>query len=397
MQADNKATRYFSEPLMKQNIKANWTLAVVVTVIMCMLTGVVNFASSIMDTSGVDEKVQEAQAEFYSHLYAIVSYNEQAGATLSYEDFASTTDHTVYDQVFAMVSDQSENDFSSEQFMAAEQVLQETDTSIDTYVRQFEYVYALGNTKGCFSGGELSVDDMMKTMLETMGVNPELVQNLSKMDTTVLMNTMYFTVMGLLPIFLYIVIIANALIASQVDSGSMAYVLSTPTKRSAVSVTQAIFLIVSPLLITAVVCLSRIVSSNIFFGHPSIEENLYLYLGMYLLVEAIAGLCYMGSCIFNRSSRAMAFGGGLAVWCFLASLLGMFGTENMVNLGMGVEELGSFNKLTLVGLYDITAIGTVGSDSVDTAFVWKFAILFGISVICYVIGILRFKKRDLPL
>lgn len=397
MQAENKATRYFSGPLMKQNIKAYWTLAVVVTVIMCMLTIVINFASSIIDTSGVDDTVQEAQADFYSHLYAIVSYNEQTGAALSYEDFASSTDHTVYDQVFAMVSAQSENDFSSEKFTAAAKVLEESDTSMDTYVKQFEYVYALDNTKGCFSGGELSVDEMMKTMLETMGVNPELVQNLSKMDTTVLMNTMYFTVMGLLPIFLYIVIIANALIANQVDSGSMAYVLSTPTKRSAVSVTQAIFLMVSPLLILAVVCLSRIISSKIFFGTPDIEENLCLYLGMYLLVEAIAGLCYLGSCIFNRSSRAVAFGGGLAVWCFLASLLGMFGTDNMVNLGMGVEELGIFNKLTLVGLYDITSIGTVGSDSVDTAFVWKLAVLFGIAVVSYIIGIQRFNKRDLPL
>ncbi len=397
MQVENKAMRVFSGPLMKQNIKANWILAVVIALIMCLLTNVINFASSIMDTSGVDDKVQEAQAEFYSHLYAIASYNEQAGAKLSYEDFTSTKDHTAYDQVFAMVSKQSENDFSSTKFSEAAKVLEDTDTSMDTYVRQFEYVYALDNTKGCFEGGELGVDDMMKTMLETMGVNPDLVKNLSKMDTTALMNTMYFTVMGILPIFLFIVIVANSLIASQVDSGSLAYVLSTPTKRSAVAITQAVFMIVAPLVILIVVCFSRIVSSWILFGDLSIKENLYLYLGMYLLVEAVGALCYMGSCIFNRSSKSMSFGGGLAVWFFLASLLGMFGTSNMVNLGMGVKELGIFNKLTLVGLYDIIAIETVGTNSVDYSFVWKFAVLFGIAVVCYVIGFVRFKKKDLPL
>ncbi len=397
MLADNKATRFFSGPLMKQNVKANWILAVVVALIMCMLTSVINFANSVIDTSGVEDEVQEAQADFYSHLYGIASYNEQSGAKLSYEDFTTTKDHAAYDQVFAMISKQSENDFSSDKFAKAAKVLEDTDTSIDTYVRQFQYVYALGNTKGCFDGGELSVDDMMQTLLETMGVNPDLVKNLSKMDTTALMNTMYFTVMGLLPIFLFIVIVANSLIASQVDSGSMAYVLSTPTKRSAVAITQAVFMMVSPLVILTIVCISRIVSSWILFGDPSVLENLYLYLGMYLLVEAVGALCYMGSCFFNRSSKSMAFGGGLAVWFFLASLLGMFGSDNMVNLGMGVEELGIFNKLTLVGLYDITAIETVGTDSVDDSFVWKFAVLFGIAVVCYVIGFVRFKKKDLPL
>ena len=397
MLANSKATRYFSGPLMKQNIKANWILALVVALIMCMLTTVINFANSVIDTSGVDDKVQEAQADFYSHLYAIASFDEQTGAKLSYEDFSSAKDHAAYDQVFDMVSKQSENDFSSNKFIEAIKVLEDTDTSMDTYVRQFEYAYALGNTKGCFDGGELTVDDMMKTMLETMGVNPDLVQNLSKMDTTALLNNMYFTVMGLLPIFLFIVIVANALIASQVDSGSMAYVLSTPTKRSAVAITQAVFMIVVPFVILAIVCLSRIVSSKIFFDDPSVKVNLYLYLGMYLLVEAVGALCYMGSCFFNRSSKSMAFGGGLAVWFFLASLLGMFGSDNMVNLGMGVEELDIFNHLTLVGLYDTTAIETLGTASVDDSFLWKFAVLAGIAVVCYVAGFVRFKKKDLPL
>lgn len=64
---------------------------------------------------------------------------------------------------------------------------------------------------------------------------------------------------------------------------------------------------------------------------------------------------------------------------------------------MGVEELGIFNKLTLVGLYDNAALETVGTDAVDTVFIWKLAVLLGVAVVCYGAGAVRFTKKDLPL
>lgn len=93
----------------------------------------------------------------------------------------------------------------------------------------------------------------------------------------------------------------------------------------------------------------------------------------------------------------MAFGGGFTVWFFLASLLGLFGMDNMVDVGMGVESLGIFNKLTLIGLYDIQSISTVGTDSVDTTFVPKLCVLAAVAVCCYTVGSVRFCKKDLPL
>lgn len=69
-----------------------------------------------------------------------------------------------------------------------------------------------------------------------------------------------------------------------------------------------------------------------------------LYTGMYVLVEAVSGICYFGSYFFNRSRSSMAFGGGITVWFFLASLLGMFGSSDLVDMGMGVKELGSLTN-----------------------------------------------------
>ena len=93
----------------------------------------------------------------------------------------------------------------------------------------------------------------------------------------------------------------------------------------------------------------------------------------------------------------MAFGGGLAVWFFLASMIGLFGSENMVNTGMGVSELSIFNKLTLVGLYDVNSLSTIGTGSIDFTFAWKLLILVGIAAACYTVGVIKFSKKDLPL
>ncbi|MBR4031656.1 MAG: hypothetical protein IKJ07_02880, partial [Clostridia bacterium] len=73
------------------------------------------------------------------------------------------------------------------------------------------------------------------------------------------------------------------------------------------------------------------------------------------------------------------------------------GSEDMVNMGVGIEELGIFNKLTLVGLYDIKALATVGSGDVNYDFVWKLCVLAGVAIVSYTIGKFRFQKKDLPL
>lgn len=119
-----------------------------------------------------------------------------------------------------------------------------------------------------------------------------------------------------------------------------------------------VFLIFVPFIIISLVCISRLISIRAFFGEVNVAGTIALFAGMYFLAEAVAAICYMGSCIFDRSRSSLAFGGGLSVWFFPASLLGMFGSDMMADMGIGVKELGYFSKTTLVGLYDITALST---------------------------------------
>ncbi|MCD7776190.1 MAG: ABC transporter permease [Firmicutes bacterium] len=393
-----KTTKFFSWSLMKQSLSANKVLMIACTVVLCLMTVVTTFAGNLLGSSSDTEDYTDAQTDFYSYLYVLASYNEVAGTTLSYNDFAETDDRTVYETVFEMMSAQSDElDLSTDGFETAANTLSQSEIGLETYILNFEYVYALGSVEGCFSGDALDIETMMSNMLEMMGVSSDLVENMSEMDTSSMLNQMYFTIMSLLPILLFIIFAGNALIVDQVDKGSMAYILSTPTKRSAVVITQAIYMIVMPFIMVGCTFLTKVIASNVIIGEVEVAKYAALYGGLYLLTEAMAGICYLASCVFNLSKYALALGGGLNVWFFLCSLLGMFGLDNMVNMGMGVEELGMFNRVSIIGLFDIDALGTVGSGAVDYAFVPKLIALAAIAAVCYVVGAVRFQKKDLPL
>ena len=397
METTKKTARFFSRPLMGQTIKSNWALCLAILLIMVLLGNVMNYAMSMMATEKSDVDVTEYQESFYTYLGGLAAYDTMAQQELSYEDFAGGKNEAAYETAFEMLNAQAGIDLSVEGFQSAIDGLSQSGIGLEKYVEQFEYAYALKQSEGVFSKEELTVSEMLTVTLDMMGVAPDLVEKMSEMDPASMMNQMYYTAMGLLPIFILIVILANSLIADQVDRGSMAYVLSTPTKRSAVAVTQMVFLLVVPLLIIGVVGATRIGTSFLFYDEVNVAGMVALFIGMYILVEAVCGLCYMGSCLFSQSKKSMAFGGGLAVWFFLASMIGLFGSENMVNTGMGVEELSIFNKLTLVGLYDVDALATIGTGSVDTAFVWKLLVLVAVAVVSYAVGAVRFSKKDLPL
>ncbi len=392
-----KVTKVFSVPLFKQSLRANRVLLIACTVVLCLMTVVTTYAGNLI--AGTEsEDLTDAQTDFYSHLYVLAAYNEMMGTDLSYDNFASTDDTTMYETVFEMMSAQSDElDLSVEKFAESAELLAESDVGLDVYIENFEYVYALGATEGVFTGNTLDVSTMMTNMLEMMGMSSDMLNTMSEMDTSAMLNQMYFTIMCLLPIILFIIFAGNELVVDQVDKGSMAYVLSTPTKRSAVVITQLIYMIVTPLIMVGCGLIVSLAATRAFTGEVDVVKFLALYGGIYLLAEAMASICYLASCVFNLSKNALALGGGLNVWFFLCSLLGMFGSETMVSMGMGAEMLGVFNNLTIVGLFDVEALGTVGSGAVDYAFVPKLIALVVIAVVCYAVGAVRFQKKDLPL
>lgn len=210
---------------------------------------------------------------------------------------------------------------------------------------------------------------------------------------TLIVGSIFYKLAGLLLPIIYMIMASNNLISGQVDSGSMAYVLSTSTKRKDVVFTQGVFLVGSLLAMfslttaTGCVCLA-IVKNTVTLTYGKL---VLLNVGAFLVLLALSGLCFFTSCFFDRSKRSMAIGGGLSIFALVAAMLGLFGSPVIPSV-VRLTALNNFNYTTIISLFDVISImeGT-------TAFIWKFAILFGIGLIGYIAGSIKFVKKDLPL
>ena len=210
---------------------------------------------------------------------------------------------------------------------------------------------------------------------------------------TLIVGSIFYKLAGLLLPIIYMIMASNNLVAGQVDSGSMAYVLSTSTKRKTVVFTQAVYLIGSLFTmfclttITGCVCLA-IVKTDVTLTYGKL---LLLNAGAFLVLFALSGLCFFTSCWFDRSKRSMAIGGGLSIFALVAAMLGLFGSPVIPSV-VRMDSLNYFNKVTIISFFDVISImdGT-------KVFLWKFAILAVLGILGYLAGSVRFTKKDLPL
>lgn len=210
---------------------------------------------------------------------------------------------------------------------------------------------------------------------------------------TLIVGSIFYKLAGLLLPIIYMIMASNNLIAGQVDSGSMAYVLSTSTKRKTVVFTQAVYLIGSLftmfLLTTATGCVClALVTEEVGLTYGNL---ILLNLDAFLVLLALSGLCFFTSCVFDRSKRSMAIGGGLSIFALVAAMLGLFGSPVIPSV-VRLDALNYFNYTTIISLFDVISI-IVGTGM----FIWKFAILAVVGIIGYVAGAARFIKKDLPL
>ncbi|MFJ8065070.1 ABC transporter permease subunit [Psychrobacillus sp. NPDC096426] len=183
---------------------------------------------------------------------------------------------------------------------------------------------------------------------------------------------------------IYIIITGNKLLAAQVDKGSMAYILSTPVKRSKVALTQAVFFIGSLFVMSLITAATHIIPTAILNGSVSSSEWVDIIkfnFGLFLLALAYSGICFLASSIFNLSKNAIAVGGGIVGAFLLLSMMSMFG-----------ENFHFVKNFTITTLYNVNTIASGSSD-----YIWQFAVLAGIGLITYFSGIKIFSTRDLPL
>lgn len=217
--------------------------------------------------------------------------------------------------------------------------------------------------------------------------------------TQTLLFVIYYSIMVTLFPAIYSLISSDKLMAGQVDSGSMAYVLSTPTGRGKVVMTQMTFSIVSTCLMFVVNAVIHIAVNRAFplsiaeatGGMVMVEGDLtakmiiLTNLSACMASLAVSGLCFMFSGIFNRSKYSVGCSGILAGVCILAGMMGVFGD-------LGVDALENFKYATLFTLYDYKSVLSGADD-----WIIKSVVAGIIALVGYIIGSIWFCKKDLPL
>ncbi len=239
------------------------------------------------------------------------------------------------------------------------------------------------------------VKDISCSLLDSLPEEvSDAIEDIGQADLyTLIVGSIFYKLAGLLLPIIYMIMASNNLISGQVDSGSMAYVLSTSIKRKTVAFTQAVYLVGSLLAMfllttaTGCVCLA-IVGTDIGLTYGKL---LLLNLGAFLVLFALSGLNFFTSCYFDRSKRSMAIGGGLSIFALVAAMLGLFGSPVIPKV-VRLDSLNYFNYTTIITMFDVVSImdGT-------TTFIWKFAILAVLGLVGLIAGSLKFTKKDLPL
>ena len=222
-------------------------------------------------------------------------------------------------------------------------------------------------------------------------------QQLAKLDVYALVvGEIFYRIAGILLPVIYTILCSSNLVAAQIDTGSMAYVLSTPTKRKTVTITQMLFLVGSIFLMCVATTVVSMISLTIMKSNATgitmnLGHLLKFNIGLFVTLFAISGICYLSSCWFNRSTQAMAIGGGIAIFSIVCTILGLFGSDVMPAL-LKIDVMNFFNFISVITLFD-----TVSIMNGTSVWLWKLLILIGIGVGSYIVGIYKFNKKDLPL
>ncbi|CAM4367809.1 ABC transporter permease subunit [Paenibacillus typhae] len=227
-----------------------------------------------------------------------------------------------------------------------------------------------------------SVDEL-KAMLDLLPAElmNAIGMNFGSTLLTFLSGTLYSILLYLFPMILSVVI-NHRLIAVHVDKGSMAYLLSTSNSRIRIAMTQAVYSLIS---ITAIFCwitvLTLIATSAMFPGLMDTKQFILLNLYALLMYYTINGICFLASCLANEARYSIGLGAGLPIMFVLFQMLG--------DSGERLEWLSYFSLFTLFEperLFAGDSFAYIG-----------MAVFAGLAVVLYILGILYFNKKDLPI
>ena len=216
---------------------------------------------------------------------------------------------------------------------------------------------------------EAMLDLLPDGMIRAMGF-----VNLGTDLTAYLSNYLYGFIMIIFPMA-YTIIMANRLIAKHVDSGSMAYLLTTPNTRVRIALTQAVYLVISLAVIVAIsVIVAILFSESMFPGMLDIAAYLALNVVTYLAMFVVAGISFLSSCSFGQTRYSLTVGAAIPVLFFILKMLSEISDETKflrfftVLSFINIDEILSGSGYTLIATAVLLPLGVV----IFAAAIWTF-------------------------
>lgn len=225
-----------------------------------------------------------------------------------------------------------------------------------------------------------AIESMFKMLPEGM-IKAFGFENLGTDLTGYLSNYLYGFIFITFPV-IYVIIASNKLIAKHVDSGAMAYLLTTPNSRVRIASTQAIYLITNIAAIFVInVLIGIILSESMFRGLLDINGFLALNWITFLVIVTVGGIGFFFSCFFNDTRNSLAFGGGIPILFLVIKML------------TGISDnLAWLKYFTLYSFVNIDEILTN-----NTYVLVSSLILIGLSAVLYYVAIKVFDRKSLPI
>lgn len=229
-------------------------------------------------------------------------------------------------------------------------------------------------------------DDFVDYIGNALKAVPEGLASAVGMDTipmnvTDFVANYYYGFLTHLFLTAHVILLGLRLVVKEVDNGSMAYLLSTPSSRFSVIVTKYLYMVLSLLAMIAIMTLLAIAAA----GTPlDVWRFVQLNFTTWLVAVAMASIVFLFSSVMNNTSMAAASGGGILILFFIFTLIDSYGhSEGFYGV------IGNFSIFSLLRAREIVS-GEVN------LWINNFLLLF-IALGSAGTGMLIFIKRDLPL
>jgi len=184
---------------------------------------------------------------------------------------------------------------------------------------------------------------------------------------------------GIIFITICAILFSNVFLTSEVDRGTLAIPLNTPTTRLRILLSKTlvyVFLLLSISVLVGVLGALSPVIHDFTFDYTKWWSLIFLWL---LYSFAVGGIAFAIGCWFNKSRYTLGI---------TAAVLGAF---FFLNMFASMESFEFCKYLTLQTLFDMPAV--IKGESVAP----QMATLAAIGFPFYFIGTIKFLKKDLPL